>query len=149
MSIVLSVDNLYKSYSTVRALNGVSFEVPENSVFGILGPNGSGKTTLLGIIMDVLRPNDGGFRWFGKPGSSDQRKKIGTLLETPNFYSYLSATDNLKITQAISGRATGNQPSSGRPPRTITRTAVTAVIAVATTTAEPSLRSAITRATSR
>ena len=59
MSIVLSVDNLYKSYSAVRALNGVSFEVPENSVFGILGPNGSGKTTLLGIIMDVLRPNDG------------------------------------------------------------------------------------------
>ena len=104
MSIVLSVDNLYKSYSAVRALNGVSFDVPENSVFGILGPNGSGKTTLLGIIMDVLRPNDGGFRWFGKPGSSDQRKKIGTLLETPNFYSYLSATDNLKITQAISGR---------------------------------------------
>lgn len=104
MSIVLSVDNLYKSYSTVRALNGVSFEVPENSVFGILGPNGSGKTTLLGIIMDVLRPNNGGFRWFGKPGSAEQRKKIGTLLETPNFYSYLSATDNLKITQAISGR---------------------------------------------
>jgi ABC-2 type transport system ATP-binding protein len=51
-----------------------------------------------------LRPNNGGFRWFGKPGSAEQRKKIGTLLETPNFYSYLSATDNLKITQAISGR---------------------------------------------
>ena len=54
--------------------------------------------------MDVLRANSGDFKWFGQPGSSEQRKKIGALLETPNFYSYLSATDNLKITQAISGR---------------------------------------------
>lgn len=106
MSTVLSVSNLAKSYTTVRALNGVSFDVPQGSVFGILGPNGSGKTTLLGIIMDVLRANSGSFLWFGKPGSSDQRKKIGSLLETPNFYSYLSGTDNLKITQAISRRGT-------------------------------------------
>ncbi len=104
MSVVLSVKNIAKSYSTVRALNGVSFDVPQGSVFGILGPNGSGKTTLLGIVMDVLRANSGEFLWFGKPGSSEQRKKIGSLLETPNFYSYLSGTDNLKITQAISGR---------------------------------------------
>lgn len=101
---MLSVNQLAKNYAAVRALNGVSFDVPAGSVFGILGPNGSGKTTLLGIIMDVLRANSGDFKWFGQPGSSDQRKKIGALLETPNFYSYLSATDNLKITQAISGR---------------------------------------------
>lgn len=106
MSVVLSVKNLAKSYAAVRALNGVSFDVPAGSVFGILGPNGSGKTTLLGIIMDVLLANSGEFLWFGKPGSSEQRKKIGSLLETPNFYSYLSGTDNLKITQAISGRGT-------------------------------------------
>lgn len=105
MSTVLSVKNLSKSYSIVRALNDVSFDVPQGSVFGILGPNGSGKTTLLGIVMDVLRANKGNFFWFGQPGASPaQRKKIGSLLETPNFYSYLSATDNLKITQAISGR---------------------------------------------
>lgn len=106
MSAVLSVNNLAKSYTTVKALNGVSFDVPQGSVFGILGPNGSGKTTLLGIVMDVLRANSGNFLWFGKPGSSDQRRNIGSLLETPNFYSYLSGTDNLKITQAISGRGT-------------------------------------------
>lgn len=107
MSIVLSVKNLSKSYGHVRALNGVSFDVPQGSVFGILGPNGSGKTTLLGIVMDVLRANKGEFLWFGQPGGSpSQRKKIGSLLETPNFYSYLSGTDNLKITQAISGRGT-------------------------------------------
>jgi len=105
MSIVLSISDLAKSYGAVRALNGVSFEVPQGSVFGILGPNGSGKTTLLGIVMDVLRASKGSFYWFGKPGgSTDQRKKIGSLLETPNFYSYLSGTDNLKVTQAISGR---------------------------------------------
>ena len=106
MSTILSVSNLAKSYGSVRALKGVSFDVPEGSVFGILGPNGSGKTTLLGIVMDVLRANGGNFLWFGQPGSPEQRKKIGSLLETPNFYSYLSATDNLKITQAISGRGT-------------------------------------------
>ncbi len=106
MSVVLSIQNLAKSYGQVRALNGVSFDVPEGSVFGILGPNGSGKTTLLGIVMDVLKANTGDFRWFGQPGSPEQRKKIGSLLETPNFYSYLSGTDNLKITQAISGRGT-------------------------------------------
>lgn len=105
MSVVLSIKGLSKSYGAVRALNGVSFDVPEGSVFGILGPNGSGKTTLLGIVMDVLRANGGEYLWFGKPGGSpDQRKKIGSLLETPNFYSYLSGIDNLRITQAISGR---------------------------------------------
>ncbi len=105
MSVVLSVKELAKSYSSVKALNGVSFDVPQGSVFGILGPNGSGKTTLLGIVMNVLRANKGDYFWFGQPGaSSEQRKKIGSLLETPNFYSYLSATDNLKITQSISDR---------------------------------------------
>ncbi len=106
MSIVLSLQNIAKSYGPVRALNGVSFDVPQGSVFGILGPNGSGKTTLLGIVMDVLKANSGDFRWFGQPGSPEQRRKIGSLLETPNFYSYLSAVNNLKITQAISSRGT-------------------------------------------
>ncbi len=105
MSVVLSVDQLFKSYGRIKALNGVSFNVPEGSVFGILGPNGSGKTTLLGIIMDVLKSNRGKYSWFGQPGSSPAlRKKIGSLLETPNFYSYLSGTDNLRVTQSISGR---------------------------------------------
>ncbi len=106
MSTVLSIENIAKSYGSVKALNGVSFEVPQGSVFGILGPNGSGKTTLLGIVMDVLKANSGSFRWFGQPGSPEQRRKIGSLLETPNFYTYLSAIENLKITQAISGRGT-------------------------------------------
>src|SRR6478736_9651527 len=106
MQHVLSLSNITKFYSRVRALNDVSFNVPKGSVFGILGPNGSGKTTLLSIILDVLKANKGNFLWFGQPGSKDQRQKIGSLLETPNFYHYLSAVYNLKITQSISGRGT-------------------------------------------
>jgi ABC-2 type transport system ATP-binding protein len=104
MSSVLNIQNVSKSYGRIRALNNVSFEVPQGSVFGILGPNGSGKTTLLSIILDVLKADGGNFLWFGHPGSPDQRKKIGSLLETPNFYHYLSAVDNLKVTKSISGR---------------------------------------------
>jgi len=106
MASVLSLNNITKFYGSIQALKDVSFEVPEGSVFGILGPNGSGKTTLLSIILDVLKANKGNFFWFGHPGSPDQRKKIGSLLETPNFYHYLSAVNNLKITQSISGRGT-------------------------------------------
>lgn len=106
MTPVLSLSQITKFYGPVRALNQVSFSVPEGSVFGILGPNGSGKTTLLSIILDVLKANNGNFLWFGQPGSPAQRRKIGSLLETPNFYHYLSAIDNLKVTQSISGRGT-------------------------------------------
>src|SRR6185369_4230954 len=104
MPSVLSLNNITKFYGPIRALNNVSFDVPEGSVFGILGPNGSGKTTLLSIILDVLKANSGNFLWFGQPGSPAMRKKIGSLLETPNFYHYLSAEDNLRVTQIISGR---------------------------------------------
>ncbi len=101
---VLTLEDISKSYGSIRALRDLSFEVPEGAVFGILGPNGSGKTTLLSIILDVLKADKGEFRWFGKPGSPDQRKKIGSLLETPNFYHYLSGVNNLKVTQSISKR---------------------------------------------
>jgi ABC-type multidrug transport system ATPase subunit len=101
---ILTVSNISKNYGFVRALNNVSFEVPKGSVFGILGPNGSGKTTLLGIVMDILKPTSGKYLWMGQPGSNEQRKHIGTLLETPNFYHYLSGQRNLEIAAAIKGR---------------------------------------------
>ncbi|HSZ86400.1 MAG TPA: ATP-binding cassette domain-containing protein, partial [Puia sp.] len=104
MENILSLNTITKNYGRIRALNKVSFDVPAGSVFGILGPNGSGKTTLLSIILDVLIADEGNFLWFGKPGSPEQRKKIGSLLETPNFYHYLSAANNLKVTNSISGR---------------------------------------------
>lgn len=101
---VLTVENLSKNYRSIKALQSVSFSVPEKTVFGILGPNGSGKTTLLGIIMDVLKASGGDYSWMGEKSSAAQRKKIGTLLETPNFYHYLSAEANLRIAAKIKGR---------------------------------------------
>lgn len=100
---ILSICNIQKSYGPVHALKGVSFDVPEGAVFGILGPNGSGKTTLLGVVMNVLNANSGSFLWFGEASHDEQRKKIGTLLETPNFYHYLSGSRNLAITAEIKG----------------------------------------------
>ncbi len=106
MQNVLELTAISKAYGKIQALQNVSYQVPKGSVFGILGPNGSGKTTMLGIVLNALQSDSGNFTWFGKPGSPDTRKRIGALLETPNFYHYLSAVDNLKITQAISHRGT-------------------------------------------
>lgn len=104
MRSVLSLNGITKFYGKINALNNVSFDVPEGSVFGILGPNGSGKTTMLGIVLDVLKPTSGTFEFFGKPATSSVRKHIGALLETPNFYPYLSGERNLAIVAEIKGK---------------------------------------------
>lgn len=111
MQSVLSLHGITKFYGKIQALNNVSFEVPEGSVFGILGPNGSGKTTMLGIVMDVLKPTSGTFEFFGKPATSTFRKDIGTLLETPNFYHYLSGERNLAIAAEIKGKGRADIPA--------------------------------------
>lgn len=110
MHPVLSIQNLSKNYGQVQALKEVSFDVPRGSVYGILGPNGSGKTTLLGIVMDILKASSGNFLWNGQPGSHEQRKLIGTLLETPNFYHYLTGQQNLEIAAAIKQRGKEDIP---------------------------------------
>lgn len=98
---ILTVENISKNYGKIQALKAVSFSVPKGCVYGILGPNGSGKTTLLGIIMNVLKATSGTYKLFDEVATDAHRKKIGTLLETPNFYHYLSAVRNLKISAAI------------------------------------------------
>jgi ABC-type multidrug transport system ATPase subunit len=101
---VLALKGITKYYRRICALNNVSFSVPEGSVFGILGPNGSGKTTMLGIVMNILKATSGTFTFMGAPPSAAMRKRIGTLLETPNFYHYLSAERNLRIAAEIKGK---------------------------------------------
>ncbi|HWV65921.1 ABC transporter ATP-binding protein [Chitinophaga sp.] len=101
---ILSLQNISKKYGAVQALSGISFDVPAGSVFGVLGPNGSGKTTLLGIVTDVLKADTGSFTLFDKTPSATERRQIGTLLETPNFYHYLSAYKNLEISAAVKHR---------------------------------------------
>ncbi|WP_298731824.1 ATP-binding cassette domain-containing protein [uncultured Chitinophaga sp.] len=101
---ILSLHSISKRYGAIQALSGVSFEVPRGAVFGILGPNGSGKTTLLGIVTDVLKADEGTYRLFDEAPTAAQRRQIGTLLETPNFYHYLSAYRNLQVAASIKQR---------------------------------------------
>ncbi|MBL7766421.1 MAG: ATP-binding cassette domain-containing protein [Chitinophagaceae bacterium] len=104
MEEVVHIRDIQKAYTTVKALKGVTFSVPRGSVFGVLGPNGSGKTTLLGILLDVLKADQGSYEWVGYSEPHQARQQIGSLLETPNFYSYMSAADNLRISAKIKGR---------------------------------------------
>ncbi len=99
--VVLKVHSLTKKYGNLTALDHVSFEVSKGQVLGLLGPNGSGKTTTLGILLGVIKQNEGDFSWFGNGSLDDNRKRIGALLETPNFFPYLNAIDNLKIVGKI------------------------------------------------
>ncbi len=110
---VLSVKGLRKSYGSVTALKDVSFDIPSGSVFGILGPNGSGKTTFLGLVLEILSPQAGSFTWFETPetSASTLRRRVGTLLETPNCYPYLTGAENLKITATIRGKGEEQIPA--------------------------------------
>ncbi len=88
-------------------MDDLNLEIPEKSVFGILGPNGSGKTTTLGMLLDVIIPTSGSYSWFGNQSNTENRQQIGSILETPAFYPYLSAVDNLKIIAEIKSAGYG------------------------------------------
>ncbi len=103
MEEILRIENLSKSYGHIRAVDNLNLSVNKGEVFGILGPNGSGKTTTLGIILGVIFQNSGSFKWFGKEPEASQRKKLGAVLEMPNFYPYLGGYSNLKIVAQIKG----------------------------------------------
>lgn len=98
---ILRIENICKRYGNVEALNNLSLSIFAGQVFGILGPNGSGKTTTLSIVMGINNQNSGNFIWFGQVNVNQNKKRIGTLIETPNFYPYLTAEQNLTITAKI------------------------------------------------
>lgn len=98
---LLSIKNLSKNYGKIKAIDQLNLDIQKGSVYGILGPNGSGKTTILGIVLDVINASSGSFQWFGNEPSKEDRKRIGAILETPNFYPYLSAVKNLEIIAEI------------------------------------------------
>lgn len=101
METVLSISNISKRYGKIQAVNDLSLEVAKGQVFGILGPNGSGKTTTLSVILDLIKANSGSYQWFGEEPTKASRKRIGSVIESPNFFPYLSPVNNLKIVSDI------------------------------------------------
>ena len=95
---ILSLKNLNKKFGRIHAVNDLSFDIQKGNVYGILGPNGSGKSTTLGIILNVVNKTSGDFQWFdGKVSTHDALKRVGAIIERPNFYPYMSAVQNLKL----------------------------------------------------
>ncbi len=98
MEKILSIRNLTKRYGLNKAVNNVNLEIVKGNVYGILGPNGSGKSTTLGIVLNVVNKTSGEFEWFdGKLNTHEALKKVGAIIERPNFYPYMSAEENLKL----------------------------------------------------
>lgn len=103
MEKVLEINNLTKRFGKLTAVNDLSFSVEKGNVYGLLGPNGSGKSTTLGMILNVVNPTSGNWKWFGEEHSIESLKKVGAIIERPNFYPYLSAKKNLEIVAEIKG----------------------------------------------
>ena len=107
METILSLKNLDKKYGQVHAVNNLSFDIQKGNVYGILGPNGSGKSTTLGIILNVVNRTSGEFSWFnGNLSTHEALKKVGAIIERPNFYPYMTATQNLSLICKIKGIST-------------------------------------------
>lgn len=98
MENILTIRNLHKRFGAVHAVNDVSFEIKKGNVYGILGPNGSGKSTTLGIVLNVVNKTSGDYQWFnGQLSSLEALKKVGAIIERPNFYPYMTAQENLQL----------------------------------------------------
>ncbi len=104
METILTLNNLTKKFGYLTAVKDLSFTINKGNVYGILGPNGSGKSTTLGIVLNVVNKTSGDFSWFnGKTTTHDALKKVGAIIERPNFYPYMSAYQNLKLVCKIKG----------------------------------------------
>ncbi|MDG2193848.1 MAG: ATP-binding cassette domain-containing protein [Polaribacter sp.] len=98
METILSLKNLDKKFGRVHAVNNLSFNIQKGNVYGILGPNGSGKSTTLGIVLNVVNKTSGEFSWFnGTLSTHESLKKVGAIIERPNFYPYMTAAQNLQL----------------------------------------------------
>jgi len=101
---ILKISNLTKKYGLLTAVSNLSFDIEKGSIYGILGPNGSGKSTTLGIVLNVVNKTAGDFSWFGGSLTTHQAlKKVGAIIERPNFYPYMTAYQNLKLVCKIKG----------------------------------------------
>ncbi len=97
---ILSVTGLEKYYGNFHALKGLNLEVKRGEIFGLLGPNGAGKTTMIRILVGLIKPNKGTVRYFDKidlKDLNDVLPRIGSIIEEPRFYPYLSGKLNLQV----------------------------------------------------
>lgn len=98
MKTILEVKNITKKFHSFRAVDSVSFRIEKGNVYGLLGPNGSGKSTTLGIVLGVVNKTEGDYQWFEGNFTNEQAlKRIGAIIERPNFYPYMSAYENLRL----------------------------------------------------
>lgn len=107
LETILTIENLTKKFGKLTAVDNLSFSIEKGNVYGILGPNGSGKSTTLGIVLNVVNKTSGSFSWFGGDVSTHNAlKKVGAIIERPNFYPYMTAKQNLELVCKIKGVAT-------------------------------------------
>ncbi|MFT4850390.1 MAG: ABC-2 type transport system ATP-binding protein [Sediminicola sp.] len=104
MNTILTINNLTKKFGNLTAVDDLSFIIEKGNVYGILGPNGSGKSTTLGIVLNVVNKTAGDFHWFDGSGTTNEAlKKVGAIIERPNFYPYMTAIQNLELVCKIKG----------------------------------------------
>lgn len=101
MDTIIEMDQVFKKFGNIVALDGVTFKVAEGQVFGYLGPNGAGKTTTIRIMVGLLKPNSGLVKLLGEnpyadnPKSLEVRNKVGVVLEGPGHFVYTTVYRNL------------------------------------------------------
>jgi ABC-2 type transport system ATP-binding protein len=106
MKEIIQVDNIVHRYRTKLALDGMSFEVGEGEVFGLLGPNGVGKTTTIRLLNGLLVPSSGKMKVLGfdpQKQGMEIRSRVGVLTETPALYERLTAMENLQFFGTLAG----------------------------------------------
>ena len=104
---IIEVNSLTKHFKDLLAVNSLNLNVFEGDVFGFLGPNGAGKSTTIRMLLSLIKPNEGSIKLFGKSLEKNRieiLKRIGAIVEKPDFYGYLSAYKNLEILGRISGK---------------------------------------------
>lgn len=98
METILTLTHLTKHFGPIKAVQDLSFTIEKGNVYGILGPNGSGKSTTLGMVLNVVNKTQGDFFWFdGSDSTHNALKKVGAIIERPNFYPFMTASQNLSL----------------------------------------------------
>src|SRR5690606_16527064 len=112
MTTVIESHGLTKTYGAVRALDGLSLQIPQGGVYGVLGPNGAGKSTLFRILLGLIRPTEGEARVMdGAIGDVAAMRRMGSMIETPRFPPFLTARQVLEwLARAHGARAAADIP---------------------------------------